>query len=475
MAVLQMKFNDPLCKETIEKSVLKVNRTLKNAGLCPEIIGTKVIAGLLAADVAKKTKSDSKDPSKCQVSADEAFEVFDISGNGKIERGDIETFLTLAGYDVAEISKLSGDVMDNADVNDDGSLDRQEWRALWSKIEGFYEIQSEAELAEIKSQIVAKYGREGPTDVPLYAFGATRTFFNRPMYPLKPDSERPEADCIFFGSPFDASVTYRTGARFGPSAVRAASLMTGFGYAPWLDRDFTGMKIYDGGDAPATPFDIHTAMNQVYLYAARLWEKSKKLVGIGGDHMLTWCFLRAARDFNEGKPVALIHIDSHLDIGNVYMGSEMSHGTALRRAMDDGCIDLEHSIHIGIHGSSGDKKLFEESKAQGWQMITLDDFTAMGPLVAAQKVKERVGDRPCVISLDVDVLEPGECPGIGFPEPGGMRSRELFKFMRGLKGVKCLGGEVCEFTPEYDSNQVTAHACAQGAYEIMCLALEDLK
>merc|ERR1719347_1654270 len=101
--------------------------------------------------------------------------------------------------------------------------------------------------------------------------------------------------------------------------------------------------------------------------------------------------------------------------------------------------------------------------AQGWQMINLDDFTAMGPLVAAQKVKDRVGDRPCVISLDVDVLEPGECPGIGFPEPGGMRSRELLKFMRGLKGVKCLGGEVCEFTPEYDSNQVTAHACAQGA------------
>ena len=96
----------------------------------------------------------------------------------------------------------------------------------------------------------------------------------------------------------------------------------------------------------------------------------------------------------------------------------ISHGTALRRAMEDGCVDVEKSTHIGIHGSMGGADLMKEDEEKGWLTITLDDFVQKGPEEVAEIVKERIGDAPAIISFDVDVLEPGECPGIGFPEPG---------------------------------------------------------
>ena len=143
--------------------------------------------------------------------------------------------------------------------------------------------------------------------------------------------------------------------------------------------------------------------------------------------------------------------------------------------MEDGCVDAEKSTHVGIHGSMASVDLMQEDKEKGWLTITMDEFVEKGPVEVASIIKERIGDTPTIISFDVDVLEPGECPGIGFPEPGGMRCRELFTFLRSLTGLTVIGGEVNEFTPEYDSNEVTAHACAQAAYEIMCLALNNVE
>jgi len=461
---------DDAKKALITKSLKEISTLLKASNLSVDIVGMEMVAGLVAAEVMRDEKSL---PLDTEVSADEAFEFFDVDGNGVIQRGDIEVFLTLAGFDVNQISEMSAKLIKDADEDADGSIDRKEWRKAWVTLKSLREFRAQVQDREIRAEMVAKFGEEGPKHIPLYAFGATRSFYRLPLYPSVPD-ERPQADCVFFGCPFDGAVTYRTGARFGPAAVRQASQMTSFWYNPAFDKDYSKYKIYDAGDAAATPFDIMTAMQQVYLHAKRLFNTSKRVIGIGGDHCLSWAYLRAARDF-VGGPVALIHLDSHLDTGEEYHGNKLSHGTALRRAMEDDCIDIDHSIHIGIHGSATSKDLLDEDAANGWQTMFLDEFVREGPESAAKIVKARVGNRPCVVSFDIDVIEPGECPGIGFPEPGGMRSRELYAFLRGLRGVNCIGGEVCEFTPEYDSNEVTAHCCAQGAWEIMCLALENVE
>jgi len=454
----------------ITKSLTEISALLKSSGLSVEIVGLEMVAGLVASEVMKDEKNLAVDS---EISADEAFEFFDVDGNDVIERGDIEVFLTLAGFDVNQISEMSAQLIKDSDENSDGKIDRKEWRRAWVTLKSLRDFRAQVQDKELRTEMVAKFGAEGPKHIPLYAFGATRSFYRLPLYPTLPD-ERPQADCVFFGCPFDGSVTYRSGARFGPAAVRQASQMTSFWYNPIFDKDYSAYKIYDAGDAAATPFDIQTAMSQVYLHAKRLFNTSKRVIGIGGDHCLSWAYLRAARDF-VGGPVALVHLDSHLDTGDEYHGNKLSHGTALRRAMEDDCIDIDHSIHVGIHGSASSKDLLEEDESNGWQTMFLDEFVREGPESAAKIVKARVGNKPCVVSFDIDVIEPGECPGIGFPEPGGMRSRELFTFLQGLKGINCIGGEVCEFTPEYDANEVTAHCCAQGAYEIMCLALNNVE
>jgi len=458
-----------VCQDRLKKCMGDVQKLLHDAGLTIGIVGITAVAGLVSSDVLTHPKNRNH-----EIAADEAFEFFDVDGDGHIQRGDLEVFLNLAGVDdVDEIASQTEEIMDQVDSDKDGKISRLEWRENWASVTQLREFKHKINDDTLKAEMVAKYGKAGPEHIPLYAFGNQMSFYKRPVYPTLPD-DRPEADCVFFGCPFDASSTYRMGARFGPAAVRRASQMTSFTYAPWIDRDFSKMRIYDAGDAAATPFDILTAMNQIYLYTKRLWNKSKTVIGIGGDHALTWCLLRAARDFN-GGPVALVHLDSHLDTGDTYHGNKLSHGTALRRAMDDGCVDIEKSTHIGIHGSMSSDALMKEDEANGWITITLDDFVEKGPQQVAEIVKERIGDAPTIISFDVDVLEPGECPGIGFPEPGGMRSREVFSFLRGLKGLNVIGGEVNEFTPEYDSNEVTAHCCAQAAYEIMCLALDNVE
>ena len=150
------------------------------------------------------------------------------------------------------------------------------------------------------------------------------------------------ADCVFFGSPYDAATTFRMGARFeyikftarknwiklgffrfGPSAVRRVSQNIAFNYSPYFEKDYSKMKIFDAGDAHGNPFNILTAMNQTYLYTKKLWNTSSRVVGIGGDHSLSWCMLRAARDVT-GRPVALINLDAHFDTVDEYQGGKLT-------------------------------------------------------------------------------------------------------------------------------------------------------
>ena len=142
--------------------------------------------------------------------------------------------------------------------------------------------------------------------------------------------------------------------------------------------------------------------------------------------------------------------------------------------MDDGCLDMTKAFHVGCRGSVIGEDVLVEDKQQGWTTIDLDMFVDIGPVEAARRVREQIGDTPTIVSVDMDVLEPGECPGVGFIEAGGMTCRELFRFLRALKGLNVIGGEVCELTPDYDLSNVSAQVAATTGYEIMCLALNNV-
>jgi len=404
------------------------------------------------------------------------FDGLDICKDGAVTLGELELVDILnhhlpldIDHSDARVQKLFGEL----DLDKNNTISKEEFVQNWDKILEYMPHLGEEHFC---SRLSTLFHSSGPREAPLYAKGGVSTFFHKPLYGRE---DRPPADCVFFGCPFDAGSTYRSGLRFGPKKIREVSQMLltdcNNDYAPWIDRNLGKMKIFDAGDCAPTPFDLITAVGQIYVFTKVLWNTSKKLVAIGGDHTLSWCFLAAARDKNGGKPVPIIHFDAHLDTGDEYLGSKLSHGTALGRAGAGGCIDFAKSTHIGIRGISAGAELQKHSDEQGYKTITMDEFDEIGPKGAAMLTKERIGDEPCIIILDLDVMDTSDCPGVGFPTPGGMRNRQLMTFLRALRGLNIMGGAIVEYTPDYDPTDSTAMMASQAAYEIMALSLDNVE
>ena len=302
----------------------------------------------------------------------------------------------------------------------------------------------------------------GPVDgtkVPRYA-GAP-TFARLPRI-----DEVSRYDIAIMGAPFDGGVSYRPGARFGPSSIRQASRHLRPAYHPDLKvSPFRVLQVVDAGDVPCNPFDIDAALQQIDDTARELVTDSRKLMTLGGDHTVALGTLRAAARVH--GPLALIHFDAHLDTWDTYFGADRTHGTVFRRAFEEGLLQRDASIHVGIRGPLYDAADLGADKGFGFSTIRASDFDKLGVDEVVGSVRERVGDSPVYVSVDIDVLDPAFAPGTGTPEMGGFTSRELLALLRGLPGEQIVGADVVELSPAYDHAEITALAAATVAYEMM--------
>jgi agmatinase len=274
-------------------------------------------------------------------------------------------------------------------------------------------------------------------------------------------------DLAIVGVPFDTGVTYRVGGRFGPNAVRAASVMLR-PYNANLDvKPFDVLSCVDFGDVAIVPGYTERS------YAA-IEDAVSPIVGagvvpllIGGDHACTLPHLRATRSRG---PVAVIDFDSHTDAWDSYFGEKYNHGTWMRRAIEEGLVDVAHSIEVGLRGS-----LYEAADWTGLRdelnldYLTTEDVFALGPEAVARRIRERVGDRPAFISFDIDVVDPAYAPGTGTPEAGGPSARDMLAVLRRLTGIEFVGFDVVEVIPAYDPAGQTATLAANLAYEMLSL------
>jgi len=304
---------------------------------------------------------------------------------------------------------------------------------------------------------------QGPVDsstVPRFAGPAT--FARIPRL-----DEVGRAGITVLGIPFDSGVSYRPGARFGPSRIREASrLLRPFN--PALDvAPFEVVQVADAGDVPVNPFDIRSALDTIEAAALAMTSEGQNLVTIGGDHTVTLPLLRsAARRYG---PVALIHFDAHLDTWDTYFGADYTHGTPFRRAVEEGLLDTEALCHVGTRGPLYGKKDLEDDRRFGFGIVTAADVYRNGVDHVAQQLRERVAGRPVYLSIDIDVLDPAFAPGTGTPEAGGLSSRELLEILRGLNGLDIVGGDVVEVAPAYDHAEITSIAAAHVAYDLVSL------
>ena len=275
------------------------------------------------------------------------------------------------------------------------------------------------------------------------------------------------ADIVVAGFPFDAGVSYRSGARFGPNAIREASRLLR-PYNPALDvSPFELAQVADAGDVGINPFNIGEAIDTIEQAALELTRGGTRLVSFGGDHTIALPLLRAAA--KQHGPVALLHFDAHLDTWDTYFGAEYTHGTPFRRAFEEGIIDTEALSHVGTRGPLYGKKDLEDDRRFGFGIVTSADVYYQGVIETVAKLRDRIGDRPLYISIDIDVLDPAHAPGTGTPEAGGITSREILEILRGFRGLNIIGADVVEVTPAYDHAEITGVAASHIAYDLVSL------
>jgi agmatinase len=267
----------------------------------------------------------------------------------------------------------------------------------------------------------------GPADASVVPRYAGLTTFAR--LPRREDVA--SMDVAVVGVPFDSGVSYRPGARFGPAHIRQSSrLLRPFnpelGVAPFGTR-----QVVDAGDIAVNPFDIQQAIADIEA-AARELSAGAKLLTLGGDHTIALPLLRAMHALH--GPIAVLHFDAHLDTWDTYFGEPYTHGTPFRRASEEGLLDRDHCLHIGIRGPLYTERDLPESADLGFATVHSAELDALGVPGVITRMRERLGDRPVYVSVDIDVLDPAHAPGTGTPEAGGLTSRELLACCAGWPG-----------------------------------------
>jgi agmatinase len=277
-----------------------------------------------------------------------------------------------------------------------------------------------------------------------------------------------DVEAVVFGMPWDGGTSFRSGARFGPEAVRSASAMIRTYNAVQKVQVFGALSTIDYGDAPTVPGYIEDTLASIQAFVAPIAEAPVVSIGIGGDHSVTLAELRALAAVH--GPLGLVHLDSHTDLWDQYNGRPYSHGTMFRRALEEGIVDPARTIQAGMRGPLYDETDEEIPAQLGVVTIPWIDLVELGPEEFADQAARRVGKGPAFLSFDVDFVDAAFCPGTGTPEVGGPTSFQALQILRALADIPFVGFDVVEVAPQYDGpGQVTALFAANAIFEMLSM------
>jgi agmatinase len=308
----------------------------------------------------------------------------------------------------------------------------------------------------------------GPPYSPLDAqiiprFAGVRTFMRSPQV-----TDLAGVDAAVFGIPFDTATSYRTGARFGPEAIRSASVLLR-PYHPVLAVNVVeSLSVVDYGDSPVSPGATERTYGQIEETMAPLVDAGVLPLALGGDHSITLAELRAL--VRRHGPLCLVQFDSHPDTWDEYFGQKYFHGSTFKRAVEEGLLDAGSSVQAGIRGSNYGAGDIGDAEELGFTVVPSEELRRLGAEAYAGLVKRNVGERPVFLSFDIDFLDPAFAPGTGTPEVAGFSTAEALACLRALRGINLAGADVVEVSPAYDGpGQQTALAAANVAFELLAL------
>lgn len=265
------------------------------------------------------------------------------------------------------------------------------------------------------------------------------------------------------GIPLDIGTTNRSGARFGPQAIRQASRMLVDGAHPTAWVDVSKLMLSDIGDFRIALGDIPASLKAIEEQAAAV----DHLVALGGEHGITLPLLRALA--RRKGPLALVHFDAHVDTWPDNFGQAYAHGSVFYHAIQEHLVDPRRMIQIGIR-SPVQREVFDWTVAQGVTIVSSEEVHERGPKAVAEQIRSIVGEASGYLSFDIDALDPAFAPGTGTPEIGGLASWQAQSILRRLKGLHFVGMDVVEVAPAYDVAEITSLAAAAMVYEYLVLA-----
>ncbi|MEO8456413.1 MAG: agmatinase [Chloroflexota bacterium] len=274
-----------------------------------------------------------------------------------------------------------------------------------------------------------------------------------------------KADVAIVGVPMDMSTLYRSGARFGPRAIRDASgqLRPHHWDGALVEPPFDKLRVVDYGDFDVYPGYIEQTLEHLGREFSVIADAGVFPVVLGGDHGTTLPVLRALH--KQHGQMSLVHFDAHPDYWPGVPERPYHHGTVFRRAHEEGLIDPNASVQIGIRGSIS-SNLVDEARAAGFHLLTASEFAEQGVAATLADIRARA-KLPVYVSLDIDSVDPAFAPGTGTPEVAGLTSREIVDLVRGLSGLQLVGFDVVEVAPAYDSAEITALLAANLVYEFL--------
>ncbi|HYB93279.1 MAG TPA: agmatinase [archaeon] len=266
-----------------------------------------------------------------------------------------------------------------------------------------------------------------------------------------------EADFVVIGAPYDGTSTFRAGSRFGPQAIREASMNIET-YSVRSGLDVEDLKICDVGDLHIAETPAKT-LERLTLVVNDVAAAKKIPVVIGGEHTLT---MGAVRAF--GKNVAVLDFDAHMDLRDEYMGSRLSHTTFMRRLADE--IGSKKIVQVGVRAICKDDRKFAEEAELTY--ITANEIRQSGSKKVAQVIEDFLSPQKSVyLTVDADVLDPAYAPAVGNPEPDGLSTTTLLDILQDACNGRIVGFDLVEVAPHYDSG-ITAVQAAKIIFEIMC-------
>ncbi len=283
-------------------------------------------------------------------------------------------------------------------------------------------------------------------------------------------SDPSEVDIALVGVPFDAAVTNRPGARHGPREIRNASSMMRMIHPVTKINPYELCRVGDLGDVPLPRvYDLEATVEDVAGFYRRLHAAGAVPLSAGGDHSISLPILRGIA---AERPLGMVHVDAHTDTWDEFLGSRFTHGAPFRRAVEEGLLDPERTVQIGIRGAQNTEEGWSFSLDSGMRVIFMEELTEIGIEAAVAEARRVVGAGDTYISFDIDALDPAYAPGTGTPECGGLTSREALQLLRGLRGLRLVGADLVEVSPPFDPTGITALAGATLMYELLCLLAE---